>query len=1299
MALFKRFFFRKPPDGLLEISERVYVFDHCFSTDVVREEDYKEYIEAIAMQCRSHFPDGSFMVFNFWDGETESQIANILSEFDMTVMDYPRHYEGCPLLKMGMVRHFLRSCESWLCLGQRNLLLMHCERAGWPVLAFMLAALLIYLKQYSGEQRTLDMVYKQAPHELLQFLSPLNPVPSQLRYLQYVSRSVASEWPPLDRALTLDCIILRMIPIFDSEGGCRPIFRIYGQDPLFLSEKTTKVLFSTTKKSKLVRHYKQAECELVKIGIGCHIQGDVVIECINLDKDMEQEEMMFTVVLNTAFIRSNILMLNRDQIDILWGAKDRFSKDFRAEVLLNDMDVASSLTTTELTDIEDKGLPVEAFSKVHEIFSHLDSLEEKEDAALQILRQMVSPNSEEVESHSPPQSSNTKIISEKLQSNDKNEGDVSESETARAKLTFPLSQRSTSVSGQSESSETSTSQPPSSEPVEKIVHSALLQPPSPSPAAPPLPPPLPPSLELSFYAISKQKNVAIPPVPPSPSIQSLHAINNVSLALSPLPLPSQPPSKLEPHRKSPIPSSAISKSLLLLSLQPQEISATESLTSVDVSLPSPSSNLSPNICDNLNDLSENHLQPLGNPLNKYSSTLPCPHSAIISSPPPPLPSRLDISSPRPLPPPYSIIPSTPPRVNPSSPLQVIPSPPPSCIVVSSPPPPQIPTPPHSYLAISSPQLDVLPSSPLPPHLSINSPPSPPVIPTPPPPSPPPPPPCLAVSSPPQLVVLSPLLYSTIPSPPPSAMPSPPQPTTITLASHPPPTTSHPTSPMEKTKMTSIMPPPPPPLLHLKSKQCDESSSLTLEPFSHAPPATSSCIMVASQSNNTQFVPPPPPPPNSSCSSLTSLSLGTKKTLTRVKSSKSVYSVQSASRKTSLKPLHWVKVTRVMSGSLWAETQKSDELSKILEIDMSELESLFPAAVPNSKPRASVGGKSNKIHLIDLKRANNCEIMLTKVKVPIHDLMTLMLALDESILDVDQVDNLIKFCPTKEEMELLQGYKGDTESLGKCEQFFLELMKVPRVESKLRVFYFKIQYRSQVADLRINLNTINSVAKEIRGSVKLKRIMQAILSLGNALNQGTARGSAIGFRLDSLLKLSDIRARNNKMTLLHYLCKVLEEKLPEVLDFHKNLVFLEAASKLEFKILAEEMQAISNGVKNVEQELISSNNDDPPVSETFCEHLKRFLVVAEAEVRSLTSLYTAVNRNADALVQYFGEDPARCSFEQVISTLFNFTRMFERAHEENSKQQELERKRAHREAEQAKMKLAMHKNDKKTPNSK
>ena len=62
------------------------------------------------------------------------------------------------------------------------------------------------------------------------------------------------------------------------------------------------------------------------------IQCDVVLECIHLDADSDRETMMFRVMFNTAFIRSNILMLGSDDLDILWDAKERFPKDFRAEV-------------------------------------------------------------------------------------------------------------------------------------------------------------------------------------------------------------------------------------------------------------------------------------------------------------------------------------------------------------------------------------------------------------------------------------------------------------------------------------------------------------------------------------------------------------------------------------------------------------------------------------------------------------------------------------------------------------------------------------------------------------------------------------------------------------------------------------------------------------------------------------------------------------------------------------------------------------------------------------------------------
>nr|CAB3451349.1 unnamed protein product [Digitaria exilis] len=153
-----------------------------------------------------------------------------------------------------------------------------------------------------------------------------------------------------------------------------------------------------------------------------------------------------------------------------------------------------------------------------------------------------------------------------------------------------------------------------------------------------------------------------------------------------------------------------------------------------------------------------------------------------------------------------------------------------------------------------------------------------------------------------------------------------------------------------------------------------------------------------------------------------------------------------------------------------------------EIDISELESLFSVTMPNMEAKRqrqhpSVATKQEKVHLIDLQRSKNCEIMLRNIKMPLPDLMGSVLALDDSIVDGDQVDYLIKFCPTKEEMELLKGYTGKKENLGNCEQ---------------------------VADLKNSLSTINSVAEE-----------------------------------------------------------VLSDKLPEVLDFNRDLAHLEPASKVAY----------------------------------------------------------------------------------------------------------------------------------------
>ncbi|CAN7036625.1 unnamed protein product [Brassica oleracea var. botrytis] len=87
--------------------------------------------------------------------------------------------------------------------------------------------------------------------------------------------------------------------------------------------------FPHPKTEKHTRLNQQEECTPVKLDIQyCRVQGDVVLECIILHDDLVREEMVFRVMFNTAFVRGNVLIVQRDEMDMLWDAKDQFPKEF-----------------------------------------------------------------------------------------------------------------------------------------------------------------------------------------------------------------------------------------------------------------------------------------------------------------------------------------------------------------------------------------------------------------------------------------------------------------------------------------------------------------------------------------------------------------------------------------------------------------------------------------------------------------------------------------------------------------------------------------------------------------------------------------------------------------------------------------------------------------------------------------------------------------------------------------------------------------------------------------------------------
>ncbi|GKV10558.1 hypothetical protein SLEP1_g21902 [Rubroshorea leprosula] len=314
-------------------------FDSCFRTEVLPEGMYQINFGEIVSELHEGFSESSFLASNFREGDKPSQFVAILCQYDVTVLDYPRQYEGCSLLPFSLIQHFLRVCESWLSRGNhQNIILLHWERRGWQLLAFLLASFLIFRKSHTGERKTLKVVNREAPKGFLQLLSPLNPLPSQLRYLQYVARrNIAPEWPPPEQALSLDCVIIQAVPSFNVQNGCRPIIRIFGRNLHTKDGQSTQMLFSMSKKGKTIRHYCQADCDVVKIDIQCLVQGDVVLECVHLDLDPEREVMIFRVIFNTAFIRSNILMLQSENLNVLWDSKEWYPIGFRAEIQLKNL--------------------------------------------------------------------------------------------------------------------------------------------------------------------------------------------------------------------------------------------------------------------------------------------------------------------------------------------------------------------------------------------------------------------------------------------------------------------------------------------------------------------------------------------------------------------------------------------------------------------------------------------------------------------------------------------------------------------------------------------------------------------------------------------------------------------------------------------------------------------------------------------------------------------------------------------------------------------------------------------------
>ena len=100
---------------------------------------------------------------------------------------------------------------------------------------------------------------------------------------------------------------------------------------------------------------------------------------------------------------------------------------------------------------------------------------------------------------------------------------------------------------------------------------------------------------------------------------------------------------------------------------------------------------------------------------------------------------------------------------------------------------------------------------------------------------------------------------------------------------------------------------------------------------------------------------------------------------------------------------------------------------------------------------------------------------------------------------------------------------DESALTPPERFLAKMAQARRVREKMDCIAFALEFEDAVEAMFDALGAVKRACTEVRRSRSLRRVLAAALAAGNALNEGTPRGGALGFTIDSLHKLADVKS--------------------------------------------------------------------------------------------------------------------------------------------------------------------------------
>ncbi|CAJ0645500.1 437_t:CDS:2, partial [Entrophospora sp. SA101] len=318
-----------------------------------------------------------------------------------------------------------------------------------------------------------------------------------------------------------------------------------------------------------------------------------------------------------------------------------------------------------------------------------------------------------------------------------------------------------------------------------------------------------------------------------------------------------------------------------------------------------------------------------------------------------------------------------------------------------------------------------------------------------------------------------------------------------------------------------------------------------------------------------------------------------------------------------------------------------------------------------------------ITLLDFSRANNIAIMLSKVKMSYSEIRDAILEIDDEKLSIENLKSIKKYVPTLQEQNLINQYTGDLLALGNAENYFKNIIMIPRLAERLTCMIFRRKFENKVQKLVPKINVLRKAFTEIKTSRKFKKLLKTVLVIGNYLNTSSFRGNASGFQLDALLKMKDTKVMdiNNEKgiaTLLHYLVYTLEMYQNDIMNFMEELPNLEASVRISTTSVLSSVKSLFSGISRIENELgilkqlpLLSSTTNSEIKDNFIIVMSEFIQIARPTIEKIKNMTNELEEESKKiLIYYYGENPDDKKVEDLLGLILTFSSSFMKAKNEN-----------------------------------